>query len=85
MSCAIITHLEVNEFKPTRLDPHVCIGGREGGYDYFGMHTYDVLVVAVNPTSIFNNLKETYTIKAFGPPQFHLGCDEPQIKNDATT
>ena len=37
-------------FKPIRFDPDVCIRGHEGGYDYIGSHTDDVLVVAVDPT-----------------------------------
>ena len=60
-------------FKPTRFDPDVWIRGGEGSYDYIGTHTDYVLVVAVEPTSIFENLKETYTIKAFSPPLVHLG------------
>ena len=67
-------------FKPTRFDPDVCIRGRNGGYDYIGTHTDDILVVAVDPTSIFENLKETYIIKAFSPPVVHLGCDYAQVK-----
>ena len=43
-------------FKPTRFDPDVCIRECEWGYDYIRMHTDDVLVVAVNPTSIVNLL-----------------------------
>ena len=60
-------------FKPTRFDPDVWIRGGEGSYDYIGTLTDDVLVVAVDPTSIFKKLKETYTIKAFSPPVVHLG------------
>ena len=44
-------------FRTTCFDPYVCIRGCKGGYDYIGTHTDDVLIVAVNPTSIFNNLK----------------------------
>ena len=44
-------------FRPTRFDPYVWIRGCEVGYDYIGTHTDDVLVLAVNPTSIFNKLK----------------------------
>ena len=62
-------------FKPTHFDPYVWIRGRRGSYDYIGTHTDDVLVVAVNPTSIFNKLKYTYPIRSFGPPKVHLGCD----------
>ena len=40
-------------FKPTRFDPDVWIREREGGYDYIGTHTDEVLVVAVDPTYIF--------------------------------
>ena len=61
-------------FKPTRFDPDVWIRGREGGYDYIGTHTDDVLVVAKNPAQIFEKLQETYTINKFGPPLHHLGC-----------
>ena len=51
-----------------------------GGYDYIGTHTDEVLVVDVEPTSIFVNFKETYTINAFGPPEVHLGCNYVQVK-----
>ena len=71
--------------KPTRFDPYVWIRGREGGYDYTGMHTNDVLIVSVEPTSTFDKLKETYTIKAFGLPKVHIGCDYAQVKKGATT
>ena len=62
-------------FKPTRFYPDVCIRGRVGGYDYISTHTDNVLVVALDPTSIFNKLKETYMIKDFGAPKFYLFCD----------
>ena len=77
--------LRVMGFKPTCFDPDVCIRGREGGYNYIIIHTNDVLVVAVDPTPIFDKLKETYKIKAFGPPTVHLGCDYSQVKKGATT
>ena len=63
----------------------VWIRGCEGGYDYIGTHTDDVLLLAVDPTSIFEKLKKTYTIKAFGLPKFHLGCDYEQVKKGDTT
>ena len=72
-------------FKPARFDLDVWIRGREGGYNYIGTHTYDFLVVAVNPTSIFKKLNETYTVKSFGPPKFHIGCDCIQFRKGATT
>ena len=77
--------LRVTIFKPTRIDPDVWIRGHEGGYYFIGTHNDNELVVAVNPTSIFNNLKETYKIKAFGPPKVHLSCDYSQVKKGATT
>ena len=61
------------------------LGGHEGGYNYIGTHTDDVLVVAVEPTPIFDKLKETYTIKAFGLLEVHLVCDYAQVKKGATT
>ena len=70
-------------FKPTRFEPDVWIRGRKGGYDYIGTHTNDVLVVAVDPTSIFDKLKETDTIKTFGLTKVHLGCDYAQVKKGA--
>ena len=72
-------------FKPTSFDPDVWIRGREVGYDYFGTHTVDVLVVAIEPNYIFEKLKETYKIKIFGPPKVYIGCDYAQIKKGATT
>ena len=71
-------------FRPTCFDQYVWIMGLKGGYEYTGTHTNDVLIVAVNPTYIFNKLKETYTIKTFGPPKFHIGCDYAQLKKGAT-
>ena len=56
------TWREMN-FKPTNFDLEVWNRERVGGYNYIGTHTDDVLIVAVNPTSIFNKLKDTYTIK----------------------
>ena len=61
--------------KSGRLGLEQVIRGREGGYDYTRTHTNDVLVVVVNPTSIFNNLNETYKMKTFGPPKIHIVCD----------
>ena len=66
--------------KMTRFDTDVWIRGREGGYDYIGTHTDDVLVVAVDPNSMFENLKETYTIEAFGTPVVHFECNCVRIK-----
>ena len=62
-------------FKETCFDPDVWIKGCEVGNDYIDMHADDFLVVAAGPTYIFNKLKKTYTIKAFGAPKFYLGCD----------
>ena len=62
-------------FRLTHFETDVWIRGCRGGYNYTGTHTDDVLVVAVNPNSIFNMLKETYTIKTFGQTKVHLGCD----------
>ena len=72
-------------FKPTRFDPDVCIRWRRGDYNYTRTHTNDVLVVAVKPTSIFDNSKETYKIKDFGPLKVHLGCDYVQVKKGDNT
>ena len=72
-------------FKPTQFDPDVWIRGGEGGYNYIVTHTDDVLVVAKNPTRIFEKLKETYTIKKFGPTLHHLGCDYVQVKKGSKT
>ena len=72
--------LEKLGFKQTCFDPDVWIRGHQVGYDYIGTHTDDVLVVAVDTTSIFENLKETYTIKLFGLPVVHLGCKFAQVK-----
>ena len=44
-------------FKPTRFHPDVWFRGEEVGYDYIGTHTYDVLVVAADLTSVFEKLK----------------------------
>ena len=60
--------LRVMGFKPNHFDPDIWIKGHEGVYDYIGTHTDDVLVISVDPTSLFNKFKETYTIKAFGAP-----------------
>ena len=72
-------------FKPTRFDPDVWIRGREVGYNYIGTHTDDVLVVYIDPTSILESLKETHTIKSFGPPVVHLGCDYTRVKKGDET
>ena len=65
---------------PTRFELDVWIEGREGGYDYIGMITDDVLVIAVDPTSIFNRLEETYTIKDFGRPKFTLDVTTHRLR-----
>ena len=62
-------------FKPTSFEPDVWIRGQGRGYDYIGMHTDDVLVLAVNPNYISNKFKDTYKIKAFEAQKFHLGCE----------
>ena len=72
-------------FKPTRFDLYDWIMGREGGYDYIGTHTDDVLVVALNLARIFEKLKETYTINKFGPPLHHLGCNYAQVTKGSET
>ena len=72
-------------FKLTHFDPNVWIREREGGYDHIGTHTDDVLLVDVDPSSIFEKLKETYTIKSFGPPVVHLGCNYARDKKGDET
>ena len=70
---------------PTCFDPDVWIRRLKGGYNYIRKNTNDVFIVSANPTSIFKNLKETYTIKTFGPSKVHLGSDYSQVKKGATT
>ena len=72
-------------FKTNFFDPDVWIRVGEGGYGYIVTHTNDVLVAAVNPTSIFNKLKETYIFKKFSPPKVHIGCDYSQFRKGGTT
>ena len=72
-------------FKPTHFDPNACIRGREGGYDYIGTYTDDVLVVGIDPTSIFEKLNKAYTNKTFGPSKVNLGCYYAQFKKGNTT
>ena len=72
-------------FNPIRVDPDVLIKGTESGYDYISTHTYYVVVVAIDPTYIFTKFNETYNIKAFVPPKYHLGCDYAWVKVGATT
>ena len=67
-------------FKLTRFDPNLWIRGREEGYD-----TDDVLVIDVVPNSIFEKLKDAYTIKPPPPPKVYIGCDYAQVNNSATT
>ena len=67
-------------FKPTRFDPDVWIRRRDGGYDYIGTRTDDILVVAKHPARVLEKLQKTYMINKFGPPLHHLGCDYEQVK-----
>ena len=85
MARTLIEYHEVNGFKLTRFDLDVWIRGRKGGYNYIRKNTDDVLVVGVEPTSIFKKLKQNYTIEAFRPPKVHLGYDYAQVKRVATT
>ena len=72
-------------FKPTHFDPDVWIMRRTGGYDYIGTHTNNILAVSFNPTFIFNKLKYTYTIKAFGASKVYLIFDYSQDLKGANT
>ena len=86
MAHTFIPYPEGNDFfNPTRFGPYVCIRGSEVGYDCIGTRTDDVLVVDIDPTSIFNKLKYTYTIKAFGAPKVHLDRDYSHVKVGDTT
>ena len=72
--------LRETSFNLTRFEPDVWIRWRKGGYDYIGTHTDDVLLVAVEPTSMIKKLNEIYTIKAFGTPVVRFGCNYARIK-----
>ena len=72
-------------FRPYHFNPDAWIRWREEGYNYIETPNNDVLIVAVNPTCIFNKLKETYTIKTSSPPKVHLGCDYSQVKKGNNT
>ena len=85
MAHGFFAYLEGHGFYINFFDPNVWIKGREGGYDYIFTHTDDVLSVAIDPTSIFEELKETYIIKIFGAPEVHLGCDYTEVNVGATT
>ena len=65
---------------PTCFDPNVCIKGCTGGYEHIGTHTDDVLIIAKEPTSIFDKLKKIYKIKVFGAPKVHIGCNYIKFK-----
>ena len=39
-----------------------------------------MLVVAKHPARVFKKLKKVYTIKKYGPPVHHLGCDYSRVK-----
>ena len=67
-------------FTPTCFEPDVWIMGRNGGYDYIGTHTDDVLVVAKHPARVFEKLQKVSTINKYGPLGHHLGCDYTQVK-----
>ena len=71
--------LRAINFKETCFDPDVWIKGREVGYNYIDMHTDDFLLVSADPTYIFNKLKKTYTIKAFGGPKFTLSVTNHRL------
>ena len=67
-------------FKPTHFDPGICIRGHKGGYDYIGTHTNNVLVVAVDPTYVFNKLKDTYKFKDLGRQKFTLAVNNHSLR-----
>ena len=84
MSFASITYLKDNGFNPNRFDPNVCIKDPTSVYNYTRTHTDDEPVLSADPTSIFDKLKEIYTIKKFGTPKLHLGYYYRQVKMSAT-
>ena len=68
-------------FKPSRHDMDVWIRRspkKDGGLEYIGTHTDDLMVVSHDPKAIMDTLQAKYEINKIGPPTFHLGCDYKQ-------
>jgi hypothetical protein len=50
-------------------------------YKYIGTHTDDLLVVGPPgpPDKIITTLRNIFTIKGGGEPEFHLGCNYKKV------
>ena len=65
------------EFQPTRYDKDVWykMSNYTSHYEYICTHSDDFMIVSKTPEVIMEGLKQVYTIKSEGPPEYYLGND----------
>ena len=67
-------------FRPSKADPDLWFRKNDdGGYEYIARYVDDVMCFSKDPASILDYLKESYTMKGVGYPQFYLGGDVVQL------
>ena len=63
------------EFRQSRADHNLWIRERDDHYKYIASFVDDVLVWSQNPMAVMDALKQVYTMKGVGVPEYYLGGD----------
>jgi hypothetical protein len=69
--------LRMMDFEPNKADPDIWFRRNGDKYEYIAVYVDDLAIVAVDPLSIINQLKDRFKfqLKGVGPLEYHLGCD----------
>ena len=66
-------------YKPSKADSDFWIKDCGTHYEYIATYVDDVLVWSKDPLKIINKLKEVYTMKGVGVPEYYLGGNVEQL------
>ena len=69
-------------FKPSKPDADLWIRDKGDHYEYLATYVDDILVFSRDPMPVIEELKKTYILKGVGIPEYYLGGDIEEIKDD---
>ena len=67
--------LRILGYKPTKADSNLFYMDKDDHYEYIASYVDDILIWSRNPMEVMKALKEIYTMKGVGIPEYYLGGD----------
>jgi hypothetical protein len=68
-------------FKPTKADFDLWMKDCGTHYEYIATYVDDLLIMSKDPMEIIEKLKESFTLKGVGVPEYYLGGDIERVKS----